>query len=126
MKFHIEKYFSQLISGIKSNKNSISIQRSKTSSQILSILQSTGFILSYRRDNDRFVAIPRYTGVDYRKIHFFSKNACVGYSYKALLRFSLNKGPCVMILHNSWLGVVTNEVALRNREGGRLLCIIYF
>ena len=64
--------------------------------------------------------------MDYRKIHFFSKNACVGYSYKALLRFSLNKGPCVMILHNSWLGVITNEVALRNREGGRLLCIIYF
>jgi ribosomal protein S8 len=104
------------------------IKRSKLSSQLLSILQAKGLIISFRKINEaNFCVIPRYFfGKESCKIQFFSKNLFLNYTYKSLLRLLKNKGPCVMILYNPWLGIVSHEKVLEKKEGGRLLCIIYY
>jgi len=129
MKLDLEKGLSQLFSGISSNKAVISIKKTKVILKVLDILISNGLILSYRNDVEKgsLCVVPRHNYSNcISKLYVLPKNSYFSLSYKSLLKYVLHKGTCIVLLYNPWFGIVSHQVALKKKVGGRVICVIYF
>ena len=129
MKLDLEKGLSQLFSGISSNKTFVYIKKTKIILKVLDILVSNGFILSYRQniEKDRILIVPRYNFSScISKIYVLPKNSYFNLSYKSLLKYILHKGTCIVLLYNPWFGIISHQIALEKKVGGRVICVIYF